>query len=77
MDANMQEDVLMSQRFVCDHLIQSEKEVWEFPITPESRKSCKLTYQKKWLDNQIKKEAQVESEKKFKKKTYGGWNWKC
>ena len=43
----MQEDVLMSQRFVYDHLIQSEKEVWEFPITPESRKSCKLTYQKK------------------------------
>ena len=47
MDVNMQEDALMSQRLVYDHLIQSEKEVWEFPITSELRKSCKLTYQKK------------------------------
>ena len=47
MDVNMQEDALISQRLVYDHLIQSEKEVWEFPITPELRKSCKLTYQKK------------------------------
>ena len=43
----MQEDALMSQRLVYDHLIQSEKEVWEFPITPELRKSCKLTYIRK------------------------------
>ena len=57
----MQEDALISQRLVYDHLLQSEKEVWEFPITPELRKSCKLAYQKK-------KEAWVESEKDLKRK---------
>ena len=54
-DVNMQEDALISQRLVYDHLKQSEKEVWEFPITPELRKNCKLAYQKKRLDNQKKK----------------------
>ena len=43
----MQEDALLSQRLVYNHLLQSEKEVWEFPITPELRKSFKLAYQKK------------------------------
>ena len=43
----MQEDTLISQRLVYDHLLQSEKEVWEFPITPELRKSHKFAYQKK------------------------------
>ena len=43
----MQEDALISQRLVYDHLLQSEKKVCEFPITPELRKSCKLVYQKK------------------------------
>ena len=47
MDVNMQEDALISQRLVYDQLLQIEKEVWEFPITPELRKSCKLAYQKK------------------------------
>ena len=47
MDVNMQEDALISQQLVYDHLLQSEKEVWEFPITPELRKSRKLAYQKK------------------------------
>ena len=47
MDVNMQEDTLISQRLVYDHLLQSEKEVWEFPITPELRKSHKFAYQKK------------------------------
>ena len=46
-DVNMQEDALLSQRLVYDHLVQREKEVWEFPITPKLRKSCKLAYQKK------------------------------
>ena len=39
-DVNMQEDALISQRLVYDHLKQSEKEVWAFPITPELRKNC-------------------------------------
>ena len=43
----MQEDALISQWLVYDHLLQSEKKVCEFPITPELRKSCKLAYQKK------------------------------
>ena len=67
-DANIQEDALISQRLVYDHLLQSEKEVWEFPITPELRKSCRLAYQKKRLDDQKKKEARVESEKNLKRK---------
>ena len=46
-DVNMQEDALINQRLVCHHLLGGEKEVWEFPITPELRKSCKLAYQKK------------------------------
>ena len=64
----MQEDALISQRLVYDHLLQNEKEVWEFPITPELRKSCKVPYQKKRLDDQKKKEARVESEKDLKRK---------
>ena len=64
----MQEDALISQRLVYDHLLQNEKEVWEFPITPELRKSCKVAYQKKRLDDQKKKEARVESEKDLKRK---------
>ena len=55
-------------RLVYDHLIQREKEVCEFPITPELRKSCKLTYQKKRLNDQEKKKARVESEKDLKRK---------
>ena len=47
MDVNMQEDALISQRLVYDQLLQIEKEVWEFPITPELRKSCKLAHQEK------------------------------
>ena len=35
-----------SKRWVYHHLLQSKKEVSEFPITPELRKSCKLAYQK-------------------------------
>ena len=30
MDVNMQEDALISQQLVYDHLLESEKEVWEF-----------------------------------------------
>ena len=59
----MQEDALISQRLVYDHLLQSEKKVCEFPITPELRKSCKLVYQKKKSRWPEKKEAWVESEK--------------
>ena len=64
----MQEDSLISQRLVYDHLKQSEKEVWEFSITPELRKNCKLAYQEKGLDNQKKKVARVESEKDLQRK---------
>ena len=55
MDVNMQEDALISQQLVYENLLQNEKEVWEFPITPDLRKSCKLAYQRKRLDNQKKK----------------------
>ena len=58
----MQEDAHISQRLVYDHLLQSEKEVWEFPIIPKLRKSCKLTYQKQKLGDKEKKEDRVESE---------------
>ena len=68
MDVNVQEDALISQRLVYDHLLQSEKEVWEFPFTPELRKNCKLAHQKKSLDDQKKKEARVESERDLKRK---------
>ena len=51
----MQEDALISQQLVYENLLQNEKEVWEFPITPDLRKSCKLAYQRKRLDNQKKK----------------------
>ena len=53
----MQEDALIRQRLVYDYLLKSEKEVWEFPITPELRKSCKLAHQKKRLDDQKKKRS--------------------
>ena len=46
-DVNLQEDAIISQRLVYDHLKQSEIEVWQFPITPELRKNCKLAYEKK------------------------------
>ena len=46
-DVNMQEGSHISQRLVYDHSLQSEKEVREFLITPELRKSCTLAYQKK------------------------------
>ena len=49
---NMQEDAFISQRLAYDHLLQIEKEVWEFPITPELRKSYKLAHQKKRLEDQ-------------------------
>ena len=48
----MQEHAFISQRLVYDHLLQIEKEVWEFPITPELRKSYKLAHQKKRLEDQ-------------------------
>ena len=64
----MQEDALISQWLVYDHLLQSEKEVWEFSITSELRKRCKLGYQKRRLDEQKKKEAWIESEKELKRK---------
>ena len=67
-DVNMQEVTLISQQLVYDHLLQSEKEVWEFPTTPELREGCKLAYQKKRLDDQKKREARVESEKDLKRK---------
>ena len=54
LDVNMQEDDLISQRLVYNHLLQSEKEVWKFPITLELRKTCQLAYQKKRLDDQKK-----------------------
>ena len=50
----MHNDAIISQRLVYDHLLQSEKEVLEFPITPEIRKNCKLAYQKERLDDQKK-----------------------
>ena len=53
-DANMHNDAIISQRLVYDHLLQSEKEVLEFRITPEIRKNCKLAYQKERLDDQKK-----------------------
>ena len=59
----MQRDPLISQRLVYDHLIQREKEVCEFPITPELRKSCKLTYQKKRLDDQEKRKPELKMKK--------------
>ena len=43
----MQEGALISHQLVYDHLLQCEKEIREFPVTPELRKSCKLAYQKK------------------------------
>ena len=46
-DVNKQEDALVSQRLVYNCLLKSEKEVWEFPVTPGLRKSCKLAHQKK------------------------------
>ena len=51
----MQEDALMSQILVYDCLLKGEKEVWEFPITPDLRKSCKLDHEKKRPDDQEKK----------------------
>ena len=59
----MQEDALISQRLVYDYLLKSEKEVWEFPITPELRKSCKLAHQKKRLDDQKKKKPELKLKK--------------
>ena len=64
----MQEKALISQRFVYDRLVQSGKEVWEFPITPELRKSCKLAYQRKRLDDQKKKGSLVETKIGVKRK---------
>ena len=67
-DVNMQEDALISQRLVYDYLMKNEKEIWDFPITPDLRKSCKLAYQKKRLHDQQTKEARVENEKSLKRK---------
>ena len=66
-DVNMQEDALISQRLVYDCSLKCEKEVWEFLITPDLRKSCKLAHRKKRLDDQ-KKKARVETEKDLKRK---------
>ena len=60
---NTQEDALINQWLVYDHLLQSEKEVWEFPITPELRKSCKLAYQKQRLDNKKKGKPKLKVKK--------------
>ena len=59
----MQKYTLISQQLVYDHLLQSEKEVWEFPITPELRKGCKLAYQKKRLDDQKKEKPKLKVKK--------------
>ena len=60
---NTQEDALINQWLVYDYLLQSEKEVWEFPITPELRKSCKLAYQKQRLDNKKKGKPKLKVKK--------------
>ena len=67
---NMQEDALISQRLVYDYLMKNEKEIWDFPITPDLRKSCKLAYQKKRLHEQqtILLKSRVENEKSLKRK---------
>ena len=59
----MQEGALINHQLVYDHLLQSEKEVCEFPVTPELRKSCKLAYQKKKLDNQKKRKPKLKLRK--------------
>ena len=65
---NMQENALISQRLVHGCLLKSQKQVWEVPIALELRKSCKFAHQKKRLDDQKIKEAQVETEKDLKRK---------
>ena len=45
-DVNMQEESLVAQRFVYVFLDKSGKEIWDFPITKDIRKSCNLAYQK-------------------------------
>ena len=62
----MKDESLVSQRLVYD-VLQSEKEVWEFPITPELRKSCKLAYSRKLQDDERKKVEKEKSEKKLKR----------
>ena len=59
----MQEGALINHQLVYDHLLQSKKEVCEFPVTPELRKSCKLAYQKKKLDNQKKRKRKLKLRK--------------
>lgn len=51
-----------------DYLNKSEKEILDFPITPDVRKSCRLTYQKKRLHDKETKEAQLENEKCLKRR---------
>ena len=48
-------------------MLQKSEEVWEFPITPELRKSCKLAYSRKLQDNEIKKVEKEKSEKNLKR----------
>ena len=62
-DVNMSEDALIRQRLVYNCLLKSEKEVQEFPIIPELKKSCKLTHQKKRLDDQKKKRPNLKLKK--------------
>ena len=63
----MKDESLVSQRLVYDVLQKSEKEVWEFPITPELRKSCKLAYSRKLQDDERKKVEKEKSEKNLKR----------
>ena len=44
------------------------KELWEFPITQDRIKSCKLAYHKKKLDEEKKNIVKDKSEKDFKRK---------
>ena len=43
----MQEDALISQRLVYDHLLQSEKEVWESLLLQNYEKVVSLHIRKK------------------------------
>ena len=62
----MKDESLVSQRLVYD-VLQKSEEVWEFPITPELRKSCKLAYSRKLQDDERKKVEKEKSEKNQKR----------
>ena len=58
----------MAQRFVYDFLLKSEKEIWDFPITRDLRKSCKLARQKKRIEDEKKDAEEQCSEQNLKRK---------